>query len=137
MELLLNLIWLAVAVSALAAWRIRNRDHSRAELLREGVALLCVLVLLFFVISMTDDLHQEATLSEDSTLTRRQIARVAMPHPPPSPAHFVHHPALARCAACVLDSAQPSAPIVAASFIIPASRTSGVISGRSPPQLSI
>jgi hypothetical protein len=55
MESLLNSVWVLLAAGALLAWRRQIpacRDHARRL-----VALLCVLLLIFPVISATDDLH--------------------------------------------------------------------------------
>ena len=71
MEVLLNTIWLLVAIGAFLTWRpakIRgtptDRSHGR---LYGTVALACALVLLFPVISLTDDLHAEQIAMEDSS----------------------------------------------------------------------
>jgi hypothetical protein len=59
-ETFLNLIWLLIALAALAVWRYRwlpNRVASRSRAVPEFVALVCALALLFPAISLTDDLH--------------------------------------------------------------------------------
>src|ERR1035441_951373 len=70
MEVLLNTTWLAVATGAFLFWQAqvegaaRRREHkSRHRLLALSVAL----VLLFPVISLTDDLHAEQAAMEDSS----------------------------------------------------------------------
>jgi len=73
MELLLNTIWLLVAIEAFLFWRPARykgtptvRDHNNSF----GIlALACALVLLFPVISLTDDLHAEQAAMEDSSRT--------------------------------------------------------------------
>lgn len=45
---------------------------------REGIALLCALVLLFFPISLTDDLHPEIFLTTETSLQRRSSSATAM-----------------------------------------------------------
>lgn len=74
MELLLNLAWLLVAVvSAIGLLRYaRNRENSQSFWVM-ATAMLCVVVLLFPVISMTDDLHAEVFMAEESG-KRRVIA---------------------------------------------------------------
>jgi hypothetical protein len=70
MELLLNLIWLALAVGAMAVFvRSRRRPTLLAEVpyRRSLVALACVLVLLFPVISASDDLHPAQAVVEDAS----------------------------------------------------------------------
>ena len=69
MEIFLNLCWLFLVVPALVTWRrqarsCRKRGH--ASLLRLG-ALGCVLVLLFPVISASDDLHALRQEMEESS----------------------------------------------------------------------
>jgi len=71
MEVLLNTIWLLVAVSAYLLWRperfkgtVGERGHGRSLAV---LALACALVLLFPVISLTDDLHAEQEPMEDSS----------------------------------------------------------------------
>lgn len=64
-ETLLNLCWLLLAVVALIAWRRQEaaKPHGTPGL----IALLCVLVLMFPVISATDDLHPVAQAVEDAS----------------------------------------------------------------------
>jgi hypothetical protein len=71
MEVLLNSIWLVVAIGAIVLWRPegdrpipRGRGLSRCFGL---IALVCALVLLFPIISLTDDLHDEQAAIEDSS----------------------------------------------------------------------
>ena len=73
MELLLNLIWVGLAVSALYAWGCR-RGHSRSR--PHLIALVCVLALLFPVISATDDLHAMRPEMEDSASSKRSLKQV-------------------------------------------------------------
>ena len=77
MELILNLVWVCVAIAAILG-QIVTLSSSGASLrrpasyLRKLMALGCALVILFFVISMTDDLHNQQVLVED-----RKSARIA------------------------------------------------------------
>jgi len=68
MEVFLNSIWLAVAIAAFLFWHTTRtpgrRDHSSRY---RCLALTCALVLLFPVISLTDDLHAEQAAMEDSS----------------------------------------------------------------------
>lgn len=78
-EALLNLIWLAVAVAGVGLWRFRwsvsrrNAGHSTGT---GAVAVLCVLALLFPVISLTDDLHPEV-IPVDSLSSKRNFCLLA------------------------------------------------------------
>ncbi len=75
MELLLNLLWVLLALPAYWVWRrdagVRQgrRFSSRQVLL----ALGCVLVLLFPVISATDDVHAMRAEMEDSSISKRTV----------------------------------------------------------------
>ena len=68
MEVFLNSIWLVVAISAFLL-RQREREPERREhnSRYRFLALACALVLLFPVISLTDDLHAEQAAMEDSS----------------------------------------------------------------------
>src|SRR5574337_1161031 len=78
MELLLNLFWLLLAVVSFAAWGMQwprrggVRGHRR-ELLYGAVGLTCALVLLFFAISLTDDLHEVPAVAESTRSSRRTL----------------------------------------------------------------
>jgi hypothetical protein len=81
MELLLNLIWLWLAALAFF-WFLRRRGVSgqlAPVSCRKSVwALVCVVVLLFPVISASDDLHPSQVMLEDAS--RRVHLAVAPPH---------------------------------------------------------
>jgi hypothetical protein len=79
MELLLNLLWFAIAACALVA-HLRSRANRRQFRLGLG-ALLCVLTLLLPAISITDDLHFDAIAVEDSSSTKRLVNAAAHASP--------------------------------------------------------
>jgi hypothetical protein len=70
MEVLLNTTWLLVAIGAFLFWQVegednaRRREHNRRY---RFLALAVALILLFPVISLTDDLHAEQAAMEDSS----------------------------------------------------------------------
>jgi hypothetical protein len=70
MELLLNLAWLLLALPAYWLWRRSARRFSPLQCL---LALGCVLVLLFPVISASDDLHVMRAEMEDSSISKRAV----------------------------------------------------------------
>lgn len=74
MELLLNLLWALIATGLVWIWRTRwirqRRRHDRNSL-QEWTALSVALVLLFFAVSMTDDLHSEMAIFEECSTSRR------------------------------------------------------------------
>ncbi len=66
-ELLLNLAWLLVTVVCSTALLVRLRRSTDSQPVWVLVtAVVCVMVLLFPVISMTDDLHAEVFTAEES-----------------------------------------------------------------------
>jgi hypothetical protein len=72
MELLLNLVWLLLVVPAYWLWRrgiASHRSSSRQCLF----ALGCALVLLFPVISATDDLHAMRAEMEEPSSGKRAV----------------------------------------------------------------
>jgi hypothetical protein len=74
MESLLNLLWVLIAASALGVWRFcwaREECVSRRHALEEWTAFACGLILLFFAVSLTDDLHSDLVLFDEFTSGRR------------------------------------------------------------------
>jgi hypothetical protein len=75
MELALNLAWVCVAIVGIGLLR-RSLAHAAACPDRPSgnwgkvVAMSCALIILFFVISMTDDLHDQEIAVEDNKLSR-------------------------------------------------------------------
>lgn len=73
MELTLNLIWVCVAIVGILVQIVmlsRASAERRESPWRKAVAMGCALVILFFVISMTDDLHNQTLVFEESKLSR-------------------------------------------------------------------
>jgi hypothetical protein len=70
MEVLLNSIWLLVAIGAFLFWRAQGEEGTTSRRIHSSryhfMVLACALVLLFPVISLTDDLHAEQAPMEDS-----------------------------------------------------------------------
>ncbi len=78
MELLLNSVWLAIAAASLTnALRYRRTKSHLAVALHSAVAVACMLVLLFPVISITDDLHGEQIAVDDSAVVVKKALRAA------------------------------------------------------------
>jgi uncharacterized iron-regulated membrane protein len=66
-ELFFNLLWVALACSTSLAWvmwRRRSRWREAPTLLRGLTVVVCILALLFPVISISDDLSQTPGLAE-------------------------------------------------------------------------
>jgi hypothetical protein len=75
MELLLNLAWMLLALPAYWLWRrdAGMRGARWVSSLQCLLALGCVLVLLFPVISASDDLHAMRAEMEDSSISKRAV----------------------------------------------------------------
>ena len=75
MELLLNLAWLLLALPAYWLWRrgAGARRARRLSALQSFLTLACALVLLFPVISATDDVHAMRAEMEDSSTSKRAV----------------------------------------------------------------
>lgn len=82
MELFLNFVWVLIAVFGLSVWRVcwAPGRSGRREPLREWTAIVAALVLLFFAVSLTDDLHSDLVLFEESANGRRQGVTLVSPH---------------------------------------------------------
>lgn len=78
MELLLNLAWLLLALPAYWLWRGSRSDNGRTfTSLQCLLALGCVLVMLFPVVSATDDLRAMRTEMEESPASKRSFRQAA------------------------------------------------------------
>ncbi len=72
MELFLNSVWfLLVAAGLLAVLRAYRHGLDRRRFLLSLGALLCAAAIVFPSISITDDLHLDAFVMEDSNSTKR------------------------------------------------------------------
>lgn len=76
MELLLNLAWVLLALPAYWLWRRGNTAPAgrRFNSLQCLLALGCVLVILFPVVSATDDLHAMRAEMEESPASKRSVS---------------------------------------------------------------
>ena len=86
MEQFLNFFWLAITLVTTLTWGIvtvRKKPGSRCRPFQEAARLGCALLLLFFTISMTDDLHFEMVVIEGGD--QRHSTVVACPDDQPSP----------------------------------------------------
>lgn len=83
MELFLNILWLVIATLGLFVWRVhwnpQRGDRGHAPW-RQWTAFASALVLLFFMVSLTDDLHSELVYFEECAASRRHTACLACPH---------------------------------------------------------
>jgi hypothetical protein len=84
MELTLNLVWVCVAIAGILVQIVTSATAPRTpegpSPSRKIVAMGCALVILFFVISMTDDLHDQVLVFEESKLSRVSAGARASAH---------------------------------------------------------
>ena len=88
MELILNLAWLLLALPAYWLWQDSRAPHSRRRFSSRQclLALGCALVVLFPVVSATDDLHALCAAVEESPLSKRSV-RQSVSEKAPAQAH--------------------------------------------------
>jgi hypothetical protein len=87
MELVLNLFWLSLLLPAYVLWRQRTTSNSSSRRAKKPVApplffacvIGCALVLLFPVISASDDLHAMRPEMEESERAFRHASHCAPP----------------------------------------------------------
>lgn len=91
-ELILNLVWLAVAVAALAAW-FRWRAKSSKNTGQQLVLLALAAAILFPVISMTDDLWAAQNPAEPESYQKRHIVTAEAHWPVPAAITIIGKPA--------------------------------------------
>jgi hypothetical protein len=84
MELLLNLTWILMVLPGYWLWRrsVSARSARKVTALQCLLALGCVLVLLFPVISATDDLHAMRAEMEESPASKRAVRPAGEKHSP-------------------------------------------------------
>lgn len=78
MELLLNLLWIAIGVTAViraGLWANQQPDTaaSRRRIRLVLVATMCAVALMFPIISMTDDMDAKAALVEEAITAKRLV----------------------------------------------------------------
>ena len=84
MELLLNLLWLLIAIALLCVWRTQWSNQRRGtdrRHLQEWSAVSLALVLLFFAVSMSDDMHSEIVALEEFSANKRHQIHASAAHP--------------------------------------------------------
>lgn len=82
MELLLNLLWVTLALATTVIWRTRWARLplcTRRSPLQQWTALGCELLFLFFAISMSDDLRAETVFTEDAR-QRPLVVSICLDH---------------------------------------------------------
>lgn len=130
MELLLNLTWLAIAIAAFArlgVWASTETDRRRIHL--AVVATACVIVLLFPIISITDDLEGSAAVLEESATIKRVVASAVLLHVMPALVATLSVGVLAATLILLGFMTEES-------FAVPLFLTAPVVSLRGPPSIA-
>jgi len=141
MELFLNLLWMLIAVGLLGAWRTRwvhQQHRAPRHSLQEWSALSIALVLLFFAVSMTDDMHSEIVALEECSTSKRELVCSPGAHALPQSGTELHTPFWVITPSVPIFGPStpmrkfdPDAPV--RSSILPSNHSSG----RAPPVASV
>jgi len=136
MELLLNLSWLLLAMPALWLWRESVRTPGRRKFcaLQSVFCLACALVVLFPVVSATDDLRVMRAEMEESPTGKRSIGQSSNEKSSASRSQAQPAVAVAGLPHLAFEHGWLSvvSPLVsAAESLLP------IRAGRAPPQLEI
>ncbi len=135
MELLLNLAWLLLALPAYWIWRASKSIHMRRRFtpLQGLLALGCMLVVLFPVISATDDLHAMRAEMEESPTGKRSFSQKSGDRPS---SWAQGQPALIPVSSFFIAGDQTGLALPILSFSVPTARLIPR-PGRAPPQSSL
>ena len=136
MELLLNLAWLLLALPAYWLWREYSSAPARRRFssLQCVLALACTIVVLFPVISATDDLRAMRAEAEESPSSKRSVGQRSSDKP--SISRFQSQPAAPVVAGAIFSRTEigialPTLPIAIATV------TAASATGRDPPATSL
>lgn len=121
MELLLNLAWLLLALPAFWLWRgARSVPRgSKFSALQCLLALGCMLVILFPVVSATDDLRAMGSEMEESPASKRAIRQASLDKASAWKCHS--QPALAATASSLIVTDEIWQPLPTLASFAPAS----------------
>lgn len=136
MELLLNFLWLMLALPALWVWRRKSTSAHSTELacgLRSLALLGCVLTLLFPVVSATDDLHAMRPELEESSASTGIAKQLGAGRAQAATNGSGAFPALLICLPALIFSRAAAGQVL--SLFAPAVKplAFSVITGRAPP----
>jgi hypothetical protein len=137
MESFLNILWVAIAAVAFGFWRTRwlhDRSERRRDSLREWTAFACALVLLFFAVSLTDDLHSELVIFDECSASRRHSLALVRSHDAPPHPTFALSSGVARQQLFALfDPPRYSGPLIPGKEFWPSVVDLCIRTDRSPP----
>jgi hypothetical protein len=140
MELLLNILWLLLALPAIWIWLRRPESNEESRLfgkLRPFLLLGCALVLLFPVISATDDLHAMRSEMEESSPSKRMVKQAASDKSGTSAPHSGGSQALSTSIAELTSDQQVCGHVSATSVPAPEQVLFSACGSRAPPVSSL
>ena len=134
MELLLNLTWLLLALPAYLLWRgcRSTRAGRRFTAVQCLLALGCLLVILFPVVSATDDLRAMRAELEESPVSKRSIGQSSGERSSASKSQAQPALAVNMYSPVFLEQGWQ---VVAAVLITTPASPAFIRSGRAPPQI--
>jgi len=127
MELLLNLAWLLLALPAYWLWRSTRMSHAERKFssLQCFLALGCMLVVLFPVISATDDLRAMRTEMEESPASKRSLRQVTGDKASPWNSRLQTSPSIVGAVISFLSPGRPDSSLRTSPSRTPPRITSG------------
>jgi hypothetical protein len=142
MELLLNLLWLTLALPALWLWRRESvfaqghgtQGPASFDRLRPCLILSCVLMLLFPVVSATDDLHAMRQEIEESSPSKR-VVKAAIDKSPTGISSAGAQPVLISSRS-FCPSREACGQVLVVSVLLPQRAHFDECASRAPPLLS-
>ncbi|MFZ0772238.1 MAG: hypothetical protein WCA49_02590 [Candidatus Sulfotelmatobacter sp.] len=134
MELLLNLVWILLALPGYWLWRrcAGARRERRVSALQCLLALACALVLLFPVISATDDLHAMRAEMEESATNKRAV-RLAGSEKHSAWVNRMQGPPALVASAVWISAPEAGLLEVSIARLAPLARPCDLHAGRAPP----
>lgn len=138
MELALNIFWLLLALGSYALWFPRDsrpgrKWRRRGESSLALVAFGCALVILFPVISLTDDLHAETAIVEDSKPSRMALKNARADLASSHSTKLTAPPATSLLAGLFSVSCALAGRVVLTEATSPSAAFSRYFEGRAPP----
>jgi hypothetical protein len=142
-ESFLNYLWLSFAITGVVLWcvswtRAFGTHHRPRDPFREAAAIVCALVILFFAVSLTDDLHSEIVFMEDSVAARRHASSLnASPTRPYSAGLGAHSLTGLAARSALVGEPRFVASLLSDLYLAPALRPVPALGDRAPPVASL
>ena len=140
MEFLLNFLWLMLALPALWVWRRKSTSAHSPEFtcgLRSLALLGCVLILLFPVVSATDDLHAMRPELEEPGATSSLGKQLSGERAQSASCESGAFPGLLTFSSALIFTPSVTGQILSLVVLSTTTLTFSVVMGRAPPFSSI